>query len=92
MSIDAEFLENLYKPLKKIVQNAANAIMDVYKKDEFNSEIKSDGSPVTEADNNANKIIIAALKEITPNIPIVSEETYKKELDIPTSHIGWLTL
>jgi 3'(2'), 5'-bisphosphate nucleotidase len=84
MSIDAGFLESLNQPLKKIVQDAANAIMDVYRKDEFESEIKSDGSPVTEADNNANKIIVDALKEITPNVPIVSEETYKKELDAPS--------
>ena len=83
MSIDARFLESLNLPLKKIVQDAANAIMDVYIKDEFESEIKSDGSPVTEADNNANKIIVDALKEITPNVPIVSEETYKKDLDVP---------
>ena len=83
MQVDAEFIRNLNEPLKKIVQDAGNAIMEVYKKNDFESAIKSDGSPVTEADNNANKIIIAALKEITPNIPIVSEETYKKELDIP---------
>ena len=82
MSIDARFLESLNLPLKKIVQDAANAIMDVYRKDDFESEIKSDCSPVTEADNNANKIIVEALKEITPNVPIVSEETYKKELDV----------
>ena len=41
MSIDAGFLESLNQPLKKIVQDAANAIMDVYRKDEFESEIKS---------------------------------------------------
>ena len=92
MSIDAGFLESLNQPLKKIVQDAANAIMDVYRKDDFESEIKSDGSPVTEADNNANKIIVDALKEITPNIPIVSEETYKKELDVPNIPYCWLTL
>ena len=83
MQVDAEFIRNLNEPLKKIVQDAGNAIMEVYKKDDFESAIKSDGSPVTEADNNANKIIIDALKEITPKVPIVSEETYKKESDIP---------
>ena len=83
MQVDAEFIRNLNEPLKKIVQDAGNAIMEVYKKDDFESVIKSDGSPVTEADNNANKIIIDALKEITPKVPIVSEETYKKESDIP---------
>ena len=85
MQVDAEFIRNLKKPLKKIVQDAGNAIMEVYKKDDFESAIKSDGSPVTEADNNANQIIIDALKEITSSIPIVSEETYKKEFDIPNN-------
>jgi len=88
MQVDAEFIRNLNEPLKKIVQDAGNAIMEVYKKDDFDSAIKSDGSPVTEADNNANKIIIDALKEITPKVPIVSEETYKKESDIPKLLIG----
>jgi 3'(2'), 5'-bisphosphate nucleotidase len=85
MLIDSEFIKGLEEPLKKIVQDAANAIMEVYKRDKFESEIKSDGSPVTEADNNANQIIIDALKEITSSIPIVSEETYKKEFDIPNN-------
>ena len=40
MSIDAEFLESLNQPLKRIVQDAANVIMDVYRKDDFESEIK----------------------------------------------------
>ena len=83
MQVDADVIRNLKEPLKKIVQDAGNAIMEVYKKDNFESEIKFDGSPVTEADNSANKIIIDALKEITPKVPIVSEETYKKESDIP---------
>ena len=51
MQVDAEYIRNLNEPLKKIVHDAANAIMEVYKKDDFESAIKSDGSPVTEADN-----------------------------------------
>ena len=45
--------------------------MEVYEKDTYEQEIKTDGSPVTEADNKANDIIIKSLKEITPQIPIV---------------------
>ena len=63
--------------------------MEVYKKDSFQLDIKSDGSPVTEADNNANDIIVKALQEITPQIPIISEETYKKEDKNPISSY-WL--
>ena len=57
--------------------------MEVYEKDSFDLDIKSDGSPVTEADNRANEIIIESLEKITPNIPIVSEETFNKEEENP---------
>ena len=62
--------------------------MEVYEKDTYEQEIKTDGSPVTEADNKANDIIIKSLKEITPQIPIVSEETYNKMNRSPRGHIG----
>ena len=57
--------------------------MEVYEKESFDLDIKSDGSPVTEADNRANEIIIESLEKITPNIPIVSEETFNKEEETP---------
>ena len=71
MQVDAEFIRNLNEPLKKIVQDAGNAIMEVYKKDDFESAIKSDGSPVTEADNNANKIIIDAVSYTHLTLPTI---------------------
>ncbi len=37
--------------------------------------IKSDNTPVTEADHASNELIINALKKLTPNIPILSEES-----------------
>jgi 3'(2'), 5'-bisphosphate nucleotidase len=40
------------------------------------SRIKSDGSPVTEADLAAEAVILAALPRLTPDIPIISEETH----------------
>ena len=57
--------------------------MDVYQKDTYEQEIKNDGSPVTEADNAANEIIIESLNKITPKIPVVSEETYNKYKENP---------
>ena len=38
-------------------------------------EIKSDNTPVSNGDLEVNKIITNKIKNITPNIPIVSEET-----------------
>ncbi len=40
---------------------------------------KHDASPVTEADLAANRYIVARLAELTPDIPIVSEEGAQKE-------------
>ena len=41
----------------------------------LNKEIKSDNTPVSNGDLEVNKIITKKLLELTPHIPIVSEET-----------------
>jgi 3'(2'), 5'-bisphosphate nucleotidase len=41
----------------------------------LNKEIKSDNTPVSNGDLEVNKIITNKLLELTPDIPIVSEET-----------------
>ena len=44
--------------------------------------IKEDNTPVTNGDLEVNKILIDKISELTPNIPIVSEETsFNKNLD-----------
>ncbi len=53
---------------------AGEAIMEIYAKD-FNVEYKEDESPVTEADLAAHQIIVAGLKTLTPEMPILSEES-----------------
>ena len=51
---------------------AAGAIMAVHGKVQAN--LKSDGSPVTQADEAAEALILPALRAATPDIAIVSEE------------------
>ncbi len=68
----------------KIVKEAGNAIMEIYKKD-FSIECKDDKSPLTEADTEANEIICSALEELYPNIPIMSEENKQTEYEIRKS-------
>ena len=41
----------------------------------LNIEIKEDGSPVSNGDLKVNEIISRKITELTPNIPIISEET-----------------
>ena len=52
-------------------------------------EIKDDKSPVSNADLKVNELITEKIKEITPSIPIISEETV--DLNIKnTAKIFWL--
>ena len=51
---------------------AASAIMAVYSRADFNVDMKSDNSPLTDADRKAHEIIVDALRR-SP-IPILSEE------------------
>ena len=64
-----ELLENLLP----VVRRAGAVIMDIYKTD-FAVRGKEDASPVTEADERAEALILPALAELTPAIPVVAEE------------------
>jgi 3'(2'), 5'-bisphosphate nucleotidase len=63
----------LLEQLLPVVRAAGNIILDIYATD-FAVRKKSDASPVTEADDRAEAVILSALKTITPDIPVVSEE------------------
>jgi 3'(2'), 5'-bisphosphate nucleotidase len=57
----------------EIAREAGRATLDVLKSD-FDISYKSDLSPVTLADQRAHDIIKRGLEELTPQIPILSEE------------------
>jgi len=60
--------------VREIAVVAGQKIMEVYQRD-FEVTDKQDGSPLTEADEAAHKCIVARLQELTPDIPILSEES-----------------
>ncbi|QCK13456.1 3'(2'),5'-bisphosphate nucleotidase CysQ [Mangrovivirga cuniculi] len=62
--------------LTDIVKSAGEAIMEVYRLDDFSNvvDFKADDSPLTQADKSANEVITKMLKEYYPDIPILSEE------------------
>ena len=62
------------KALIDIVQRAGDAILEVYQRD-FDVQNKADESPLTEADLAAHHIIVEGLSALTPDIPIISEES-----------------
>jgi len=63
----------LLEPLCAIARRAGAAIMTIYATD-FAVRDKNDASPVTEADEKAEAVILAELARLTPDIPVISEE------------------
>ncbi|MBL6598815.1 MAG: 3'(2'),5'-bisphosphate nucleotidase CysQ, partial [Alphaproteobacteria bacterium] len=54
-----------------IARQAGDVIMEYYE-GKIEVDEKSDGSPVTAADRAADAVIVPALRELTPDIPVVS--------------------
>ena len=69
----------LLQSLIYTAQRAGGAIMAVYATD-FSVRDKADASPVTAADEAAEKIILADLAMIAPEVPVVAEEAVAKGL------------
>lgn len=57
----------------QLAQVAGREIMGIYATD-FSAKAKSDLTPVTEADERAERIILAGLAAAWPDIPVISEE------------------
>jgi len=67
--------EELVEKIKTLAHKAGEAILDVYSSADFGTTYKEEGSPLTLADRAANEIIVAGLRAITPDIPVLSEES-----------------
>lgn len=57
-----------------IAEAAGGAVLEVYA-GAFEVETKADDSPLTEADRRAHRIIVDGLRTLTPDLPIISEES-----------------
>jgi 3'(2'), 5'-bisphosphate nucleotidase len=61
-------------PVVSLAVDAGRRILEVYATD-FDVQSKDDASPLTQADLAAHHCIIAGLQQLTPDIPIISEES-----------------
>lgn len=68
-------LAELVQQVLPIAKDAGKVILDIYDKGEdIQVELKSDESPLTIADKAANDLICERLKQLDPQLPIISEE------------------
>jgi 3'(2'), 5'-bisphosphate nucleotidase len=74
---DAALLESVIR----LVGEASSRVLEVYGRP-FDVELKSDGSPLTEADLGAHRVLVAGLAPLLPGVPVISEESP------PEAHTG----
>ncbi|EKA7390751.1 3'(2'),5'-bisphosphate nucleotidase CysQ [Vibrio parahaemolyticus] len=67
-------LSHLLPQVIEISRSAGQMILDIYEKKQYEAYTKSDETPVTSADIAAHKLITERLSELTPDIPVLSEE------------------
>lgn len=82
------FYSSIIADLERIVRKTGSIILSYYTPS-IQSKVKSDGTPVTAADLHADRIIVSHLKQLTPHIPIISEESYSQQDPVPESQF-WL--
>ena len=74
-------LPDLITALRALAADASRCILDLYPiVGGVAVSQKSDASPVTEADHASHRLICQALQSLTPNIPILSEESTLEQL------------
>ena len=84
-----ESREHLLEVAHRAALAAGKAILDVYATP-FNVRLKTDNTPVCEADLASERIIVAMLGEAFPDIPIASEELVEAEGLPPSSARFWV--
>ncbi len=78
-------LEKLIEPVVALAEEAGRAILEVYSTD-FGVQSKADESPLTQADLASHHRIVAGLEALTPDLPIISEESGLPDFD---ERRGW---
>ena len=72
----AFFKDSMPENILPVLRKAATIIMEIYADEKrFQTTFKNDESPLTEADKQANDVILRGLQHYYPGVPVISEET-----------------
>ncbi|AGY60326.1 3'(2'),5'-bisphosphate nucleotidase CysQ [Gloeobacter kilaueensis] len=71
---DLTVTQSLVEQVVDLAHRAGRAILEVYESPDLGVEYKADESPLTRADLASNRVITAGLAQLTPPVPILSEE------------------
>lgn len=65
----------------ELARRAGSAILEIYQQVDPQTEYKPDGSPLTQADLVSHAIIVEGLARLTPEWPVLSEESQEVSFD-----------
>tara|TARA_B110001452_G_scaffold201687_1_gene171762 strand:+ start:187 stop:444 length:258 start_codon:yes stop_codon:yes gene_type:complete len=85
--MNKEELKFVAENLIDIFEVAGKTSIELYNKG-LKIEIKKDSSPVSNGDLIVNELITKKIIELTPNIPIISEETVDLKKKIKKKYFG----
>jgi 3'(2'), 5'-bisphosphate nucleotidase len=80
MTVSASELATLRRSIVGLARRAGGAILDIYD-GEFAVRGKADRTPLTEADERSEAMIVAGLADLTPGIPVIAEEAQARGED-----------
>ena len=86
--MNSDELKNIAESLISTFNIAGEEAKDLYNKG-LKIEIKEDKSPVSNGDLRVNELITKKISKLTPNIPIISEETVDLKIK-NTAKVFWL--
>ena len=67
-------LQDLVPELIKTAERAGDAVLEVYNRADLDVTYKEDDSPLTQADLASQEVIARSLQQLTPDVPVLSEE------------------
>jgi len=82
-------LAQLLEAVVALCREAGHIVLQVYRTD-FEVRGKEDQSPVTEADERSEALIVGALRSLTPGVPVVAEEAAAAGQDLTAAATFWL--
>ena len=68
-------MQEFLPQVRRIADEAAAAILEVYQSSDFRVAVKEDFSPLTQADLASHRHIVAGLERLSPELPVLSEES-----------------
>lgn len=84
--MDSKQLALLMPDIVMLSHQAGEAILTVYRQEDFGTRAKADQSPLTDADMAAHNCILQGLRQLTPDIDILSEESAASEI---ATRLSW---